>query len=61
MLDSSDFDKVDQVLPFPGAIFDVLCGREDSAEVTAVFTLYLEFSIFFLRRRVETIWFKKKL
>lgn len=49
MFEASNFEKVNQVLPFPGSVVDVLCGNEDNAVVTTVFTLNVHFIGSFLK------------
>lgn len=56
MLEALDFIKVDQLSLFLGSVVDLLCGKESRAEVTAVFTLYVEFISFFFRRRLISFW-----
>lgn len=42
MLEASDFEKIDQMFPFFGAVTDNLCGNEDVAQVKEAFNLYSE-------------------
>lgn len=45
MLETSDSERVDQVLPFLGALADVFYGNENKAAVTKVCTMSFNFNI----------------
>lgn len=42
MLQASDYESVDQVSPFNGAVVDVLCEIDKCADVASVFTKYAD-------------------
>lgn len=41
MLEAYDYDSLDQIFPFLGALADVFCCNLKKPEVTRVFTLYI--------------------
>lgn len=49
MLQASYYDAVDLVLPFFGALVDEFCGLYETAEVTKVFTQYIEMMFYILK------------
>lgn len=56
LLEVSDFDNVNQVSPPLVSVLAVLYGNESSAEVTAVFTVYVGFITFLFSRQVKSFW-----
>lgn len=38
--DASDFEKIDRISSFLGAVTDVFCGNKNKVHVTAHFTMY---------------------
>ncbi|NJK52916.1 MAG: hypothetical protein HC936_08975 [Leptolyngbyaceae cyanobacterium SU_3_3] len=61
MLEASDYDAVDNVSPFLGAIVDSLCGLNSTAEVTKAMTEYVDMVNFVFRRHLNFEWTKETI
>lgn len=49
MLDASDYDAVEEVLPFMSAIVNKFCDSLTIADITKVFTKYVDLINFFFK------------
>lgn len=56
MLEAKDYDVMDMVSPFIGAIIDRCCGLVDVATVTSSFTQYVDLVSFIFRRNMVPGW-----
>lgn len=54
MLESKDFKNVAQVMPFVGALIDIMCGSDtNGATVTSVFVKYVDLEAHIMRRGMD--------
>lgn len=56
MLEAADLDKVDQVLPNLGAIVDVICKTEESADIARLYTSYCDLHHIIFGRYRNLLW-----
>lgn len=59
MLETSDFNAVDDVSFFVGALVDTFCGLSSIAEVTTTLTEYIDIVNFVFRRHKSFEWTKE--
>ena len=56
LLQASDFDRIDKVSPFLGAMADSFCGNSRKAEITKVYTRYVDLLHFATRNHFVPGW-----
>lgn len=61
MLQVPDYDSADQVSSILGSIIDMMCRNMDTAEVTTVFTEYIELIRFIYREDTVSYWNSSEL
>lgn len=61
MLEAQNFDTLDMVAPFLGAVVDTCCGTEEKAPVTNTYVAYSELLDFIYRRRTYPSWNEAEL
>lgn len=61
MIEASNFERIDQVSSFLGAIFDVFCGNVNKASVTEVFILYSDLNIIMKSELAQPFWTGEEL
>lgn len=61
MLEAKEYDSVDMVSPFLGAIIDACCGLTDTADVTQSYTDYADLVDFIYRRNDCPGWTEEEL
>lgn len=61
LLEASDFDSIEIVLPFVGVLVDAFREKTKSVDVIKAFTRYVDMVNFMFRRRHETCWNEESL
>lgn len=60
MLGASDYDNMDMISPFIGALIDTCCGTTEEAPDTESFTQYLDLTDFIYSRSAVTGWIQEE-